>query len=146
VPKRVPGGRVDKEEALRKERLLKALKRHRCLVSFACNSIKCSTTTYYEYLERDEEFAKKVAELKEGVIDWAESKLQKAMESGEYVPTMFYLKCQAKKRGYIEKQEIKLSGDKDNPAVPDSMVSVALAAILEQERKRLESIPLEEDG
>jgi len=145
MPKQVPGGRVEKEATIRKERLLKALKKHNGLISFACKAAGTHPSTYYEYLAKDEKFAQAVGELKEGVIDIVESCLMKSIKAGEYVPAMFYLKCQAKKRGFIEKQEIKLSGDKDNSAVPDSVVSVALAAILEQERKRLASTP-PEDG
>ena len=144
MPKRIPGDRVDKEEALRKQRLLVAFKKHNCLVTIACKHARTSTTTYYEYLERDEKFAEDIATLKEGVIDFVESSLFKSIQKGEYVPAMFYLKCQAKKRGYIEKQEIKISGDRENPIVPDSIVAIALDSILGAERERLKNTPLED--
>lgn len=141
MPKKVPGGRVEKEQILRKDRLLKALSRNNCLVFISCKKAKVDSQTYYRYLEEDQEFAEKVAALKEGVIDGVENNLFKSINSGEYIPAMFYLKCQAKKRGYLEKQEIKLSGDTEAPIVPDSVVQAALATIIKQEEVRLSRLP-----
>lgn len=109
----------------------------------ACKAACVDSSTYYDYLAKDPEFAKKVDAIKEGVLDWAESKLQGSMEAGEYIPTMFYLKCKGKDRGYIEKQEIKLSGDPDNPLVPNSVVQSVLQAALQAESDRLAALPPE---
>ena len=44
------------------------------------------------------------------MIDFAESSLYKQIKDGNTSATIFFLKTQAKRRGYIEKQEIEHSG------------------------------------
>ena len=46
-----------------------------------------------------------IAEVKEEVIDLAESQLTKAIGAGNLTAIIFYLKTQAKHRGYVERQE-----------------------------------------
>jgi hypothetical protein len=46
-------------------------------------------------------------ETKEANIDMAETKLLTAVQHGELPAIFFFLKCQAKHRGYIEKKELE---------------------------------------
>ena len=64
---------------------------------------------HYEWYNNDPEFKDKVDELKNVALDFAESQLHKQIQSNSTAATIFYLKTQGKKRGYIEKQEIDLT-------------------------------------
>jgi len=66
--------------------------------------------TFYRWRDEDEDFREKVEDIHEAVIDWTESQLRKSIKSGQYIPAIFYLKTQGKKRGYIEKTEHEHSG------------------------------------
>lgn len=46
---------------------------------------------------------------KESLLDIAESKLFQAISEGNVTATIFFLKCQGKQRGYIEKQQTEVS-------------------------------------
>ena len=50
-------------------------------------------------------------ECRESMKDVAENALYKAVEAGEAWAVCFYLKCQAKDRGYFEKSEVDHTGN-----------------------------------
>lgn len=47
--------------------------------------------------------------IKESLLDFAESKLAELIAQGDKTAIIFFLKCQGKKRGYIERQETEIS-------------------------------------
>ena len=49
-------------------------------------------------------------ELKEELLDFAESKLLKAIKNDASWAICFFLKCKGKKRGYVERQEVEQIG------------------------------------
>ena len=59
---------------------------------------------------RFEEFDKKVKEIENIALDFAESQLHKQISEGNTTATIFLLKTKGKKRGYIERQEIQHDG------------------------------------
>tara|TARA_R100000742_G_C4254682_1_gene72701 strand:+ start:541 stop:879 length:339 start_codon:yes stop_codon:yes gene_type:complete len=80
-------------------------------VSKACKAAQISRQTYYDWM-KDEDFAGKVDEVKEGLLDFAEHQLLANIKSGRTAEILFYLKTKGKSRGYIERQEISEIGDK----------------------------------
>jgi len=96
---------VIKQKTLDKQNLfLAAFKSHRWNVTKACEEACVSRNAYYDWLEHPE-FAKKVENAKQSTIDWVEQKLFDQIDKDSAACTIFYMKCQAKKRGYIEKEE-----------------------------------------
>lgn len=49
-------------------------------------------------------------DIKEGLTDWVETKLYQLIEDNNVAAVFFYLKTQAKDRGYIERQEVDAKG------------------------------------
>ena len=70
-------------------------------ITAACRKLKIPRDTYYKWLE-DDKFAKSIAHAREGLIDIVESALLKKIREGNMTAIIFFLKCQAKSRGYIE--------------------------------------------
>jgi hypothetical protein len=89
-----------------KERLLQALEQSLGIVTTACKSVMIHRSTYYEYYKNDLDFKKKVDDIQNVALDFAESQLHKQIQSGNTSATIFYLKTKGKNRGYIERQEI----------------------------------------
>mgnify|MGYP003137773022 CR=1 FL=1 len=85
---------------------LDAIEKSLGVVDAACKIVGISRTTYYEWLKVDSEFKKKVNEVSEITLDFAESELFKQMKLGNVATIIFYLKTKGKKRGYVERQEI----------------------------------------
>lgn len=113
----------------KKTEILKALEDKKGIVTDACNSIGLPRSTYYLWYNDDIDFKRLVDEIQDVAIDYVESKLFEKItgvsvkkgetEDGEDIvydippsdtAIIFYLKTKAKKRGYIEKQEIAHEG------------------------------------
>jgi len=96
----------------KKELFLKVFEKNAGNVSATCKGIGIVRETFYQWCEKDEEFKKKVEEVREGLIDYAESMLLKKIKNEDLGAIIFFLKTQGKKRGYSEKQnEINVNVD-----------------------------------
>jgi len=103
-----------------KKEIIQALSDCYGIVTDACRKCKVARSTYYNWLKEDPEFKAEVDTTQEEAIDFVEGKLFEkingvAMAGDEgnvyYQPPsdtaiIFYLKTKAKKRGYVERQEI----------------------------------------
>ena len=104
---------MDKSRHIKKESLLKALESSLGIVTVACKSADVPRSTYYKWLNEDEEFAKQVKEIENIALDFGESQLHKQIGNGSTSATIFFLKTKGKRRGYVEKSELDItSGDK----------------------------------
>lgn len=90
---------------IKKNELIEALQKSLGIVTSACKEVGVDRQTYYNWLNDDPIFAKRVEDLKDVAIDFAESSLFKQIQSGVPSSTMFYLKTKAKHRGYIERTD-----------------------------------------
>lgn len=89
-----------------KKAILEALEKHLGIVTTACRTVGVGRTTFYGWLNDDKEFAKKVEDVQNIALDFAESQLHKQIGDGNTSATIFYLKTKGKGRGFIERQEI----------------------------------------
>jgi predicted transcriptional regulator len=67
-------------------------------------------------------------EAREAMKDHAESALHTAIFKGEAWAICFYLKTQAKSRGYVERTELRHGGDTNAPAIPIKFVEVTIGS------------------
>ena len=86
---------------------LTILEKRKGLVSYAIKDAGIAIQTYYNWLEKDEEFKKRVDQINEGVIDWVESKLYECIETNQKDMIALYLKAKARQRGYSDKLTIE---------------------------------------
>ena len=93
----------------KKENFLKILELNSGNVSESCKKSNIGRQTYYQWKEVDQDFADACVDVKEGLLDFAESQLQGLIKANNVIATIFFLKCKGKSRGYTEKQEIELS-------------------------------------
>lgn len=93
-----------------KKALLEALEKSLGVVTTACKQVGIGRTTFYDYINKDEKFAKQVADIQNIALDFAESQLHKQIQDGNTSATIFYLKTKGKKRGYVERSEVVLDG------------------------------------
>lgn len=89
-----------------KKALIEALEKSLGIVTTACRQVDIARNTFYTYLKDDEEFAKKVKDIENIALDYAETALFKNIKDGKEPSTIFYLKTKGKQRGYIERSEI----------------------------------------
>ena len=96
---------MNKSEHIKKG-LLDALEKSLGVVTTACKQVGIGRTTFYNYYNEDIDFAKKVDDIENVALDFAESQLHKQIQEGSTAATIFLLKTRCKKRGYVERQEI----------------------------------------
>jgi len=96
-----------KEEELtaNQKTFLKVFNAVMCNISLACQQSNIGRTTYYMWLKDNPAFKENIENIKESNIDYAESKLMQAIQKGNTAAILFFLKTQAKDRGYVERVE-----------------------------------------
>ena len=88
-----------------KARFLEALTKTFGNISEASKMIGIDRETAYNWKRSDPVFCEAFDSERNRVIDVVESALMKNILSGNVVAQIFFLKCQAKDRGYIERSE-----------------------------------------
>lgn len=86
----------------RKQRVLSQLRHFRGIVSNACKEAGVGRSTFYKWVNEDDEFAQRVCEIQEEQIDFVEDKLLTLIEQGNSTAIIFYLKTRGRKRGWDE--------------------------------------------
>jgi predicted DNA-binding transcriptional regulator AlpA len=108
--------KVNKTEHIKKA-LIEALEKSLGIVTTACKQVGIGRTTFYDYLKKDEEFAKQVKDIENIALDFAESQLHKQIQEGNTSATIFYLKTKGKGRNYVERQEIIHNGSVESTII-----------------------------
>lgn len=120
----------------RKKKVLEALEDAHGIITTACQNAQVPRSTFYTWIDADPVFKAAVEAVNDVAIDFVESKLFEKIngvamagkgEDGENIyfqppsdtAIIFYLKTKAKKRGYIERQEI--TGADGEPLAPPSI-------------------------
>jgi hypothetical protein len=122
---------MNKQNITLKKAMLEALEKTLGIVTTAAKLAGIERNTHYTWLKEDEQYKESVEAITDMAIDFAESQLNVLMQGathevvtnrGDIVEIkdapnpssiIFYLKTKGKKRGYVEKQEVELSGERE---------------------------------
>lgn len=88
-----------------------AIRDSKAIVKNAAGKLGVSRQAVYNAIKKYPSVKEAFDDSREDTLDFAESKLFEQIAQGNMTAIIFYLKTQAKHRGYIEKQEIANSGD-----------------------------------
>ncbi len=80
------------------------------MIAAAARVLGCDRGTIYDAAKRHPAIQDAIDGERELQLDKTELVLFKAIEKGEGWAVCFYLKCQGRKRGYIEKADVHLAG------------------------------------
>ena len=86
-------------------------------LTVACRRIGCSRQTLYSFISNHPTCQAAVKAAREKMIDSVESVLYSKALDGEAWAVCFFLKTQAKHRGYVERSEHRLAGEDGGPIV-----------------------------
>lgn len=103
-------GHAKEHTAQTKKALLEVLKATHGNISSSCEKVGVNRKYFYSMMENDPEFAQDVADIKEKVIDIVESYALQRIRDGSDTMIIFFLKTQAKHRGYVERNELRHVG------------------------------------
>ena len=85
--------------------MVEAITATRGNILLASKRIGCDRVTFYRYAREYPEVSRALQSSREGVIDMVESKLVTQALAGNMTAIIFFLKTQAKDRGYVERTE-----------------------------------------
>lgn len=88
------------------QRTIEAIHSNGGFVSDVANALGVNRKTIWEWRQKHKAVDEAFTDARETKLDLAENRLMKAVDNGESWAVCFFLKCQGKSRGYIEKQEI----------------------------------------
>lgn len=103
-------------KTIQKKAMIEALEKSLGVVTTACKKVGIDRTTHYRWMREDEQYKTDVEATKDITLDFAESQLHKQIQDGNTTATIFYLKTQGKKRGYVEGQELTINTGNEKPS------------------------------
>lgn len=121
-----PARKSDKE-------LLAALEASMGNVSAAARALGYTRRRVEQRIAKSPQLQEARNDLRESMTDNAESALNRAILQGEAWAVCFYLKCQGKKRGYIERTEVQQE-TRVTVSSMESMTDDELVAIVREEQ------------
>jgi hypothetical protein len=113
-----------------KDTVIAMLRKSHGQIAPAAQALGYTRTALYDYIKRHQ-LEPIVNEEREACLDWAELHLWKQIVDGNLTAIIFFLKCQGKSMGYIERHEV--SG-KDGGAIEvENPFAATLMCVWERE-------------
>jgi len=106
----VTGSDISDKTRINKGKMLDALEYNLGIVTPAAEMAGISRETHYAWMKEDPDYKAKVESFQDVALDFAERKLIQSIKRGSDTANIFYLKTKGKKRGYIERTELDMSG------------------------------------
>lgn len=104
----------------RKKAMYDALVKQLGIVSNAAKQAGIDRTTHYKWLREDENYKAWVEEIPDLTLDFAESALFLQIKEGNVPSIIFFLKTKGRERGYVEKQELDVTGQMESTLTAES--------------------------
>ena len=110
--------------AITARQAIEAVKDSRGFVTTVAKRLGCSRRYVYALMDKYPTVKQAILDERESLKDFAEGKLLEQINEGNMTGIIFYLKTQAKDRGYIERHEV--SGPDGGPVSVDHTFNDAL--------------------
>jgi hypothetical protein len=98
-----------------KDKLLEALEKSLGIVTPACKEVGISRNTFYTWYKEDIDFKKRVDDINDITLDFAENQLLRKIKEGSERSILFYMKYKARHRGYNEELNINANVKVEQP-------------------------------
>ena len=108
-----------KRLALKIEEIRDAIIKCGGMQAHAAKMLGVNRSTLANRVRKSSVLREAIEESRERMLDIAESKLIEKVNAGDLGAICFFLKCQGKQRGYIEKAQIEHSGGVKNEGPPE---------------------------
>lgn len=99
------------------EQIIEALENNTGFMSQTANALKINRVTLWQYIKASPTLTEAVAQVKESLIDFAESQLKTNINDGKETSLIYFLNCKARARGYGNFKQVEIV-DKDTKPAP----------------------------
>jgi len=107
--------------AYKAEDFLTAIPNSKGIIGVIAKRVGCTRKTVYNAMENFVTVKQAIEDEREEGKDFAEGKMFQQINAGNTTMIIFYLKTQAKDRGYVERQEFT---GKDGESIPIAVVKM----------------------
>ena len=111
------------------EEVIEALNKSGGFVTYAAKQLGVTYQAINWRIKHNQELQDIVEAHRQGYLDMGETKLLKALKDNQPWAICFFLKCQGKERGYIERTQ--LTGKDDKPLIPKIDVHISLKKVIQ---------------
>lgn len=101
----------------KKEKFLLLLGKNNGNITKTCKDMNIPRSLYYVWVKKYPDFLESVNDVCEQITDFVENKLLGLIDQNNTQAIIFYLKTKGKNRGYIEKNEIDMTGKIENVVI-----------------------------
>ena len=105
--------RKSKNPELHKKQLIEAMKKFHGIVTKSCEAVGISKNQFYQYYNNDSNFKAEIDSMEDINLDTVEDKLFQNIMDRDKASIFFYLKYKGRKRGYVDSQDLNISGGLD---------------------------------
>ena len=99
---------IKKQKLSRKQKaMIEALTSTMGNITASAKKVGISRLTHYDWLESDPIYKTEYESLEDLEVDFYKNALDKLVAQGNVTAVIFALKCKGKKRGWVERQEVK---------------------------------------
>lgn len=99
------------------EQIIQALRASSGLVALAASKLGVNRRTLYNWFQEDPELLEALHDVRESMKDLAEGKLLQQVQEGNLTAIIYYLKTQARDRGYQEHSPNEAEGRDMRPFI-----------------------------
>ena len=90
--------------------IIKAIEKAGGLIKPTARALNVSRKSVYNWIEKDPELQEAKRQAEESMLDMAEGALYTNVQEGREASIFFLLKTKGKERGYVEREEKKITG------------------------------------
>jgi len=105
----------EKDWIVSREQILEALCGNSGFLQQTAEALNINRVTLWRYIKSDKQLQEEVEQVKESLIDFAESQLRTNIKDGKETSLIYFMNCKARHRGYGNFKQIEII-DKDNKA------------------------------
>lgn len=92
-----------------KDTVIEAMTKNLCIVTASCKAAGIERSLFYVWYAQDLEFKKRIDDLENVVLDFAESKLLKSINDENVPAILFFLRTRGRSRGYTERTQTDIT-------------------------------------
>ncbi|MCK5610602.1 hypothetical protein KAR91_52505 [Candidatus Pacearchaeota archaeon] len=99
------------------EQIIEALESNSGFMKQAADALKINRVTLWKYISASPALTEAAEQVKESLIDLAESQLKKNINAGKETSLIYFMNCKARHRGYGNFKQVEII-DKDKKVEP----------------------------
>jgi len=105
----------EKDWIVSREQIIEALYNNSGFLQQTADALNINRVTLWRYIKSDEQLQEEVEQVRESLIDLAESQLKTNIKDGKETSLIYFMNCKARHRGYGNFKQVEIIDKKTKP-------------------------------